>query len=48
VPDRFVIVDDYGSVDACCKAVADFWRTHSNNTTMRDINGIGAWRVKPA
>ena len=48
VPGGFVIVDDYGAVDACRKAVAVFGRTHSNNTAMRDIHGIGAWWVKPA
>jgi len=48
VPGGFVIVGDYGAVDACRMALADYWHTHSVNAIMRDIGGIGAWWVRPA
>lgn len=41
-----VIVDDYGAVEACRKAVHDFRTQHGIVDPIRDIDGLGAWWIK--
>ena len=41
----FIIIDDYGAIEACRKAVTDFRHTHGINDTIERIDWTGAyWR----
>lgn len=45
-PGGFVIVDDFGAVEGCRQAVADYRKEHRITAPILDIDGIGAfWRV---
>jgi O-methyltransferase/8-demethyl-8-(2,3-dimethoxy-alpha-L-rhamnosyl)tetracenomycin-C 4'-O-methyltransferase len=45
-PGGFVIVDDYGAVEGCRKAIADYRSEHGIDAPIHDIDGIGVyWRV---
>jgi hypothetical protein len=45
-PGGFIIVDDFGAVEGCRKAIADYRRDRGIDSTVYDIDGIGAfWRV---
>jgi O-methyltransferase len=46
-PGGFVIVDDYGCVDACRKAVSEFRATHAIIAPIVDIDGTGVYWEKP-
>jgi Macrocin-O-methyltransferase (TylF) len=46
VPGGAVIVDDFGAVAGCRKAIADFFKARAINEPIRDIDGIGAWWIK--
>ncbi|MCP3890378.1 MAG: hypothetical protein GY702_16135 [Desulfobulbaceae bacterium] len=39
----FVIIDDYGAVPACKKAVHDFRKEKSITDPINDIDGVGVW-----
>lgn len=41
-----VIVDDFGAVPGCRRAVSDFRAKYGISDPIRDIDGIGAWWVK--
>lgn len=42
----FVIVDDYGAVEGCRRAIADYRQAKGITALIQDIDGIGAfWRV---
>lgn len=44
-PGGFVIIDDYGAVDGCRKAIHDFRATRAIGDPLYDIDGYGAfWR----
>jgi O-methyltransferase len=48
-PGGFLIVDDYGAMEVCRKAVQDFRAEHGIVEEIQDIDGIGAfWRRGPA
>jgi len=45
-PGGFVIVDDFGAVEGCRKAIADYRQQRGIDAPIHDIDGIGAyWRV---
>lgn len=45
-PGGFIIVDDFGAVEGCRKAIADYRGQHGIDAPIYDIDGIGAyWRV---
>jgi len=45
-PGGFIIVDDFGAVEGCRRAVADYRRARGIDAAIHDIDGIGAfWRV---
>lgn len=45
-PGGFCIVDDYGAIDACKKAVTDYRAAHGITAEIRQIDWTGAyWRV---
>ena len=45
-PGGFIIVDDFGAVEGCRNAIADYRRQRDINAPIHDIDGIGAyWRV---
>ena len=45
-PGGFIIVDDFGAVEGCRKAIADYRRERRIDAPIYDIDGIGAyWRV---
>lgn len=45
-PGGFIIVDDFGAVEGCRKAIADYRAQHGIDAPIYDIDGIGAcWRV---
>ncbi len=45
-PGGFIIVDDFGAVDGCRKAIADYRQQRGIHAPLYDIDGIGAyWRV---
>jgi O-methyltransferase len=45
-PGGYVIVDDFGAVEGCRKAIADYRGERHINAPIHDIDGIGAyWRV---
>jgi SAM-dependent methyltransferase len=45
-PGGFIIVDDFGAVEGCRKAIADYRAEHGIEAPIYDIDGIGAyWRV---
>lgn len=45
-PGGFCIVDDYGALDACKKAVADYRRTHHITAEIQTIDSTGVfWRA---
>ena len=46
VPGGAVIVDDYGAVEGCRRAIADFLGARSIRVKLANIDGIGAWWVK--
>jgi O-methyltransferase len=39
----YAIVDDYGAVAACARAVEDYRREHGISEPIRDIDGIGVY-----
>jgi O-methyltransferase len=42
----FIIVDDFGAVEGCRRAIADYRREKGITAPIHDIDGIGAyWRV---
>jgi len=44
-PGGYVIVDDYGAVPACAKAIHDFRDAHSITEPMQEIDWAGQfWR----
>jgi O-methyltransferase len=43
-PGGFLFVDDYGAVDACDAAVADFRNTHHITAELQRISGGGAFK----
>jgi O-methyltransferase/8-demethyl-8-(2,3-dimethoxy-alpha-L-rhamnosyl)tetracenomycin-C 4'-O-methyltransferase len=45
-PGGAIIVDDYGAVEGCRRAVADFLGARSIRANIANIDGIGAWWVK--
>lgn len=46
VPGGAIIVDDYGAVEGCRRAIADFLSARSIRVNLANIDGIGAWWVK--
>lgn len=45
-PGGYVIVDDFGAVEGCRKAIADYRQQRGIDAPIHDIDGIGAyWRV---
>jgi len=46
VPGGAIIVDDYGAIEGCRRAVADFLGARSVQANLVNIDGIGAWWVK--
>lgn len=45
-PGGFIVVDDFGAVEGCRQAVADYRRDKGIRAPIHDIDGIGAyWRV---
>jgi O-methyltransferase len=45
-PGGFVVVDDFGAVEGCRRAIADYRRERGIEAPLHDIDGIGAyWRV---
>ncbi len=45
-PGGFIIVDDFGAVEGCRNAIADYRQQRGINAPICDIDGIGAyWRV---
>jgi O-methyltransferase/8-demethyl-8-(2,3-dimethoxy-alpha-L-rhamnosyl)tetracenomycin-C 4'-O-methyltransferase len=45
-PGGFVIVDDFGAVEGCRRAIADYRQARGIDAPIHDIDGIGAyWRV---
>ncbi len=45
-PGGFIIVDDFGAVEGCRRAIADYRVELGINAPMHDIDGIGSyWRV---
>ncbi|SPJ17807.1 Demethyldecarbamoylnovobiocin O-methyltransferase [Burkholderiales bacterium] len=45
-PGGFIIVDDFGAVEGCRRAIQDYRREKGIDEPMQDIDGIGAfWRV---
>jgi O-methyltransferase len=45
-PGGYVIVDDFGAVEGCRRAIADYRRERAIDAPIHDIDGIGAyWRV---
>lgn len=45
-PGGFVVVDDFGAVEGCRRAIADYRRERGIDAPLHDIDGIGAyWRV---
>ena len=45
-PGGFVIIDDFGAIDACRQAVEDFRREHRIDNPIRTIDWTGVyWRV---
>ena len=45
-PGGYIIVDDFGAVECCRKAIADYRREKGITAPINDIDGIGAyWRV---
>ncbi len=47
-PGGVVIVDDYGAVAGCKRAIADFRGEHGIDEPIKDIDGIGAFWIKRA
>lgn len=48
-PGGFVIVDDFGAVEGCRKAIGDYRKANGVQAPIQDIDGIGAyWRVPAA
>ncbi|HVU23768.1 MAG TPA: TylF/MycF/NovP-related O-methyltransferase [Opitutus sp.] len=48
-PGGFVIVDDYGLLESCRRAVHDYFDAHALNPELERIDGTGvAWRVPQA
>lgn len=47
-PGGFIIVDDFGAVEGCRNAVADYRKEKGITATIHDIDGIGAWWQVPA
>jgi len=47
VPGGAIIVDDFGAVAGCRQAIADFFQAHRIDVPIHDIDGIGAWWIKP-
>ena len=46
-PGGFVIVDDYGAIEACRQAVGDFRAANGISEAIQDIDGSGAfWRKR--
>ena len=48
VPGGAIIVDDFGAVAGCRQAIADFFQAQRIDAPIHDIDGIGAWWIKPA
>jgi O-methyltransferase len=48
VPGGFVIVDDYGSIDACRQAVTDYREEQDITAEIQRIDWTGVWWQKPA
>lgn len=42
-PGGFIIVDDFGAVEGCRKAIADYREANGITATIHNIDGIGAW-----
>jgi O-methyltransferase len=47
-PNGFCIVDDYGAIDACKQAVADYRAAHGITAEIHMIDWTGAYWRKPA
>ncbi|KAB2874338.1 MAG: macrocin O-methyltransferase, partial [Bauldia sp.] len=43
----FVIIDDFGVIPACRKAVMDYRARTGIVAVIRDIDGVGVWWRKP-
>ena len=47
-PGGYIIVDDFGAVEGCRKAIADYRKDKGIEAPIQNIDGIGAyWRVAP-
>lgn len=46
-PGGVIIVDDYGGIPACKKAVEDYRATHGITADIHNVDGIGAYWIKP-
>ncbi|MCC6805131.1 MAG: class I SAM-dependent methyltransferase [Anaerolineae bacterium] len=47
-PGGYVIIDDYGVVEACRKAVHDYHHVHNLRVKLHPIDGAGVYWQKPA
>ncbi|HEX8168879.1 MAG TPA: TylF/MycF/NovP-related O-methyltransferase [Beijerinckiaceae bacterium] len=46
-PGGFVIIDDYGAIEACRKAVDDFRASANVNAAIHEVDWTGVWWQKP-
>jgi O-methyltransferase len=46
-PGGYVIIDDYGAIEACRQAAADYRQKHSITVPVQLIDDTGAWWRKP-
>lgn len=46
-PGGFVIIDDYGAIEACRAAVTDYRAQHGIEAPIRDVDWTGVWWRKP-
>lgn len=47
-PGGYIVVDDFGAVEGCRRAIADYRMEKCIDSPIQDIDGIGAYWKVPA